>query len=122
MQSTTLARPSAGYWMLRVGAAIALLMTLAFGTSGGASAEPTCAHFMGIANHGQHVVGDYVTGTGHDALVWPPGGRDVGQTIAGSGAAEPGAPGAHGHMPAEIAPGASFCNPQSQSPGFHVDP
>lgn len=35
------------------------------------------------------------------------------------GAALPGGPGPGFHVPNGVAPGASFCNPQSQSPGVH---
>lgn len=92
-----------------------------------AGAEPTCSGAFGsgdeIANHGQHVVGDYVTGTGHNELGWPPNGHEVGSAVAGSGAAKPGGPGAGGHFvpggkPDGVAPGASFCLEQSQSPGW----
>jgi hypothetical protein len=99
-----------------VGAVVAAL-ALAFG--GGAAAEPTCSDFFGIAVHGQHIVGDYVTGIGHDELGWPPAGQ-VGAAVAGEGPAVPGGPGPGFHFPNGFAPGASFCNPQSQAPGFHV--
>lgn len=84
------------------------------------AAEPTCSDvsFLGIVVHGQHVVRDYVSGgTVGD---WPPPGGAVGEAIGGSGAALPGGPGPAFHFPAGVAPGASFCNPQSVSPGFHV--
>ncbi len=105
-----------------IGIAVAAALTaLASAAGAGAQAgEPTCASVLGIANHGQHVVGDYVTGTGHDNLGWPPNGRSVGEAVAGSGAAVPGGPGPGFHFPNGVAPGASFCNAQSQSPGFHV--
>lgn len=76
----------------------------------------TCAGELGIEVHGQHVVGDYVLGTGHDDP-WPP--RNVGRTIAGAGAAVPGGPGPGFHFPNDFAPGASFCNDQARSPGVH---
>ena len=100
---------------------VAVVAAAALGAAQSAVADPTCASTLGIANHGQHVVGDYVTGTGHDEFGWPANGK-VGSTIAGSGAAAPGAPGAKGHMPAGVAPGASFCNAQSRSPGIHLGP
>lgn len=104
-----------------VSAALLLAIQFAAGAAG-AEAAPTCSGTLGIANHGQHVVGDYVTGTGHDELGWPPSGSDVGGAIAGSGAAVPGGPGPGFHFPNGFAPGASFCLEQSQSPGFHPGP
>jgi len=78
---------------------------------------PTCSDvgFLGVETHGQHIVRDYVTGG--DASAWPPSGGAVGAGNDGPLAA--GAAG-RGHREADIAPGASFCNPQSSSPGFHV--
>jgi len=83
-----------------------------------ASAHSTCAdvEFLGISVHGQHVVRDYVSGGA--VTDWPP--SDVGAAIGGTGAALPGGPGPGFHFPNDVAPGASFCNPQSRSPGFHV--
>lgn len=103
-----------------VAATAAILLALLH--FGGAEAAPTCSGTLGIANHGQHVVGDYVAGTGHDELGWPPSGSDVGGAIAGSGAAVPGGPGPGFHFPNGFAPGASFCLDQSQSPGSHPGP
>lgn len=84
-----------------------------------AVASPTCSdvEFLDVEVHGQHVLRDYVTG---GVSEWPPPGGSVGAAIGGSGAVLPGGPGPGFHFPAEVAPGASFCNPQSQSPGFHV--
>ena len=100
-------------------AALLAVMTMAL-LGSGASAAPTCSGTLDIATHGQHVVGDYVTGVGHADLDWPPSG-DVG---GGGGAALAGGPAAHGHFLAEpaVAPGASFCLSQSQSPGIHPGP
>jgi len=84
-----------------------------------AAGEPTCSDTLGIANHGQHIVGDYVAGIGHDTLGWPPSGEVVGGTIAGDGAAVPGGPGPGYHFPNGFAPGASFCN-DSNAPGIHL--
>ncbi|MCH7583713.1 MAG: hypothetical protein IH941_00970 [Acidobacteria bacterium] len=72
--------------------------------------DPTCSDVFGeddpIANHGQHVVGDYVTGIGHEALGWPP----EGQVGGGGGVALAGGPGPGFHFTIEgLAPGASFC-------------
>lgn len=78
--------------------------------------EPNCVEFFDenfdsdIANHGQHIIGDYVMGTGHDGE-WPPAGQ-VGETIGGSGAVSPGQSGILKHG---ASPGASFCN-DSNSP------
>ncbi len=84
-----------------------------------AAAGPTCSDVLGIAVHGQHVVGDYVTGIGHDSLAWPPKGS-VGEVIRGEGAVLPGGPGPAFHFANGFGPGASFCVSQSQSPGSHV--
>jgi hypothetical protein len=86
------------------------------------AAAPTCSDstIIDVAVHGEHVVGDYVTGTGHVALEWPPAGQ-VGTAVRGDGAAVPGGPGPGFHFPRGIAPGASFCLPQSSSPGFPHD-
>lgn len=92
----------------------ASLLVAAVGTV--AAQEPTCSDVaaLGIVVHGQHVVRDYVTGGTLDS--WPPSGG-VGR---GSGAAVPGGPGPGFHFPNGFAPGASFCNSRSKSPGFHV--
>lgn len=95
-------------------AAVTLLMLI---VAAPATASPTCAEQMGIAVHGQHVISDYVVGDHSSA--WPPSGAEMGSALRGVGAQAPGAPGAKGHIPAGIAPGASFCNAQAQSPGFH---
>ena len=98
------------------GAAVILAgITISGGTTAGA-AEPNCVAFFedtfgaDIANHGQHILGDYVTGIGHDAD-WPPAGQ-VGSAIGGSGAL---APGQSGILKHGTSPGASFCN-DSNSP------
>ena len=95
------------------------LLAIAFTPGLVMAQDPTCSDFDGhdVENHGQHVIGDYVTGDGHDGFDWPPAGN-----VGGNGkAALPGGPAAHGHFVAEdgpVAPGASFCNPQAQSPGI----
>jgi hypothetical protein len=81
---------------------------------------PTCSEELGVAVHGQHIVGDYVTGIGRDNLSWPPAGGAVGDAVGGAGAAVPGGPGPGFHFPNGVAPGASFCNDQAQSPGAHL--
>lgn len=90
---------------------IGLMLALAAPVS---AKEPTCSGIVGEV-HGHHIVGDYVTGVGHDNLEWPP----AGQVNASGGAVVPGGPGPGFHFPNGFAPGASFCNSQSQSPGFH---
>ena len=80
-----------------------------------APGAPTCSTTLGILVHGQHIVGDYITGTGVD---WPPAGQ-VGEVVGGSGAAVPGGPGPGFHFPNGFAPGASFCLEQSKAPGNH---
>ena len=85
-----------------------------------AAADPTCSGVLDVAVHGQHVVGDYVTGVGRANLDWPPAGGVVGQETGGEGVAVAGGPGPGFHFPNGFAPGASFCLPQSHSPGFHA--
>jgi hypothetical protein len=104
-----------GTWL--IGSGIAGLATLALTAAPASAGTPTCSSTLGIAVHGQHVVGDYVTRIGHDALGWPPDGGEVGSAVAGSGATTPGGPGPGFHFLNEIPPGASFCV-DSQSPGF----
>lgn len=101
--------------LIRIGVlAIAAALALA-GSAVNASADPTCSSTLGIAVHGQHIVGDYIIGTG---VSWPPAGQ-VGDSIAGEGPAVPGGPGPGFHFLNGFAPGASFCLEQSQSPGAH---
>ncbi len=94
--------------------------------AGGALAHDsaTCNDALGsgIEVHGQHIVGDYVTGLGGifgDGLSWPPAGQ-VGEAVqANGGAVMPGGPGPGFHFTIEgLAPGASFCNPQAHPNGF----
>jgi hypothetical protein len=94
--------------------ALATLMgvsSVAMAAQGG----PTCSGVVGVV-HGHHVVADYVTGFGHDVMTWPP----AGQVDASGGAVVPGGPGPGFHFPNGVAPGASFCLSQSQSPGIHL--
>ena len=93
--------------------------SMLLGTPQAFAAEPTCSDALGTVTHGQHIIGDYVTGIGHPNLAWPPSGA-VGDAVKGEGAAVPGGPGPGFHFPNGVAPGASFCNSQAQSPGFHV--
>lgn len=105
----------------RLAAAAAAVLIGAAGSAGAnppENARPTCADLMGIDVHGQHVVGDYVTGLGHE-LEWSPGGGGVGEAVADNGGAYlPGGPGPSFHFEFGFAPGASFCN-DSRSPGLH---
>ena len=107
-------RPATRLAGAAVGAAILLAVIAAPATAH----EPTCSDFeaLGIPVHGQHVVRDYVTGG--QLAGWPPAGG-VGTAIGGTGAAVPGGPGPGFHFPNGFAPGASFCNEQSKSPGAH---
>lgn len=97
-------------------AALAALAILGIALAAGPAAghgEPTCAGALGsdIVVHGQHVVGDYVTGLGglSGGLEWPPAGQ-VGEAMrANKGAALPGGPGPGLHFTIGFAPGASFC-------------
>ena len=104
-------------------AIIGALMALPV-SSGLAHDSATCNDVLDsdIEVHGQHIVGDYVTGLGGifgDGLEWPPAGQ-VGQTIGGQGGAvQPGGPGPGFHFTIEgLAPGASFCNEQAHPNGF----
>lgn len=97
-----------------------LVVAATGGTAGAASSGPTCSDTLGIAVHGQHIVGDYVSGLGHADLSWPPSGGVIGKAVAANGGvAIAGGPGPGFHFPNGFAPGASFCN-DSKSPGLHV--
>jgi hypothetical protein len=96
--------------------ALASAGALALAVSGPvAAADPTCADLMGIANHGEHVLGLYVVGGSLALGYWPPTGG-VGQYIAGEGADLPGGPGPTFHFINGFQPGASFCVDGSQAP------
>ena len=103
--------------VLLVVGALQLMAAGAAGAAPPAKANPTCSTTLGILVHGQHIVGDYVTGGHLDS--WPPAGQ-VGKTIGGSGAAVPGGPGPGFHFPNGFSPGASFCLGQSKAPGNHI--
>lgn len=94
-----------------------LLLLGVAGVAPVAAHDPTCSDTLGIAVHGQHIVGGYVIGGG--LTEWPPKGGVVGDAVGGSGAAVPGGPGPGFHFPNGFAPGASFCN-DSNSPGVHL--
>jgi hypothetical protein len=104
--------------MKRLIATLSVAAAAALGGAGNASAHATCSSTLGIDVHGQHIVGDYVIGGGTS---WPPAGN-VGSAVGGNGPAVPGGPGPGFHFPNGFAPGASFCNLQSQSPGVHLGP
>ena len=99
-----------------------LLAVFAPGGDTASAADPTCSGTLDVAVHGQHVVGDYVTGIGRDKIDWPPTGGVVGEEIGGKGVAIAGGPGPGFHFVEGFAPGASFCLSQSKSPGFHAGP
>ncbi len=102
--------------LLRLSAAFILGASFALPATATFAHDPTCSGTLNIAVHGQHVVGDYVIGGGISS--WPPNGLVGG----GGGAAVPGGPGPGSHFPNGVAPGASFCLDQSQSPGVHFGP
>lgn len=106
-------------------AAGALALALGGGTAS-AHDEATCSGALGsdIVVHGQHVVGDYVTGLGGifgDGPEWPFAGQ-VGQAVQENGGAlVPGGPGPGFHFTIErLPPGASFCNEQAHPNGFNT--
>jgi hypothetical protein len=90
--------------------------------------DPTCFDALGsgIVVHGQHIVGDYVTGLGGifgDGLQWPPAGQVGAAVSANGGAAMPGGPGPGFHFGIPgLPPGASFCNAQAHPNGFTTPP
>jgi hypothetical protein len=103
-------------------AVAALALVLALPAPRVQAHEPTCAGLGGIAVHGEHVVGDYVTGTGGifgTEMSWPPAG-EVGTAIRDNGGvAVAGGPAAGGHFGVPgLAPGASFCNTNAHPNGF----
>jgi hypothetical protein len=109
-------------------AGIVVLGTALSAAPASAHGEATCNDALGsgIAVHGQHIVGDYVTGLGGifgDGLQWPPAGQ-VGQAVsANGGAVLPGGPGPGFHFTIPgLAPGASFCNEQAHPNGFTTPP
>jgi hypothetical protein len=103
---------------IRAGLVLGAAVAVAALSGNAASAAPTCSGTLDIAVHGQHIVGDYVSGIGHVEMGWPPHGQ-VGAATGGEGAALPGGPGPGFHFPNGVAPGASFCLQQSNSPGAH---
>ncbi len=104
----------------RAAALAAALAGLAFGAAPASAGTPTCSDVMGIAVHGQHIIGDYVTGLGGMTMGWPPAGGVVGAAVSANGGVTiAGGPGPGFHFPNGFAPGASFCTSRSSSPGFH---
>lgn len=92
--------------------AAAMLLAGTAGSAGAqsANATPTCSDVLDIDVHGEHVVGDYVSGIGHDALDWPPQGGLIGEAVSDNGGAVlPGGPGPAFHFGLGLGPGASFC-------------
>lgn len=84
-----------------------------------AGAAPTCEGYKDVANHGEHVITDYVLGAvvnDNELLEWPPTG--IGEIVGDQhGAAVPGGPGPGFHFVVGAPPGASFCVPQAHSGG-----
>lgn len=78
--------------MQKIAIGLVVAAVLALGAGGTAAAGPTCSDntALGVENHGEHIVRDYVL-TG---------------TVAG---------GAPAHRGSGVQPGASFCLPQAQS-------
>lgn len=109
-------------------AAVAVLTAAFSAAPASAHGDATCSDALGsgIVVHGQHIVGDYVTGLGGifgDGLQWPPAGQ-VGAAVKANGGADvPGGPGPGFHFGIPgLAPGASFCNEQAHPNGFTTPP
>jgi hypothetical protein len=99
-------------------AGLAAIGAAGSGAAQSSNATPTCSDVLDIDVHGQHVIGDYVTGIGHEDLEWSPSGGTVGEAAGGNrGVAIEGGPGPGFHFENGFAPGASFCT-DSQSPGW----
>jgi hypothetical protein len=96
------------------------------GAPASAHDSATCSGALGseIVVHGQHIVGDYVTGLGgifDDGLQWPPAGQVGAAVQENGGALIPGGPGPGFHFTIDgLAPGASFCNEQAHPNGFNT--
>jgi len=104
--------------------AVVFIAVGGFGIADVSADGPTCSANFGIATHGQHIIGDYVTGIGGigGPLSWPPKKGVVGAANkVNGGAAVPGGPGPGFHFSEGFAPGASFCV-DSRSPGLHILP
>ncbi len=109
---------------IRLVAAAFVAASIALPASGAmAQGSPTCSDLLGIQVHGQHVIGDYVTGLGGigGGLEWPPRGQVGAAVQQNGGALVPGGPGPGFHFTvAGLPPGASFCNPQAHPNGFNT--
>jgi hypothetical protein len=104
---------------LAIAAVTAAILVGAASGHGGA----TCSGLGALEVHGQHVVGDYVTGTGgiSGGQQWPPAGGIGAVVKENGGAAVPGGPGPGFHFTIPgLAPGASFCNEQAHPNGFET--
>ncbi|HSJ22420.1 MAG TPA: hypothetical protein VK964_17780 [Nocardioidaceae bacterium] len=95
-------------------AAAAAMAALAITASPASAQEPACAGYKDVANHGEHVISDYVLGAvvgGEEVEAWPPSGG-IGDVVGPQGgAALPGGPGPAYHFQVGAPPGASFCVP-----------
>jgi hypothetical protein len=104
--------------LLATAVVVSIAGVLTTATGAGAVGSPTCSDTLGIVVHGQHIIGDYVTGVGRANLTWPPAG-EVGDAVAGNnGPAVRGGPGPGFHFSEGFAPGASFCNDSQGINGF----
>jgi hypothetical protein len=101
---------------VRAALAVGAITTATLWFNGGAAwaHDPACAGYKGVANHGEHVISDYVLGSvvgGEELPAWPPTGL-LGQVVGKQGgAALPGGPGPAYHFQVGAPPGASFCVP-----------
>lgn len=88
--------------------------TFAITASPASAHDPACAGYKDVANHGEHVISDYVLGAvvgGEEVESWPPPGG-IGEVVGSQGgAALPGGPGPAYHFVVGAPPGASFCVP-----------
>ena len=102
----------------RLGAIVAVGAVLV--ASPASASGPTCEGYKGVANHGEHVIEDYVLGAVDGGPVvedWPVEGG-VGDIVGDAGgAAVPGGPGPGFHFTVGAPPGASFCVDQARSGG-----
>ena len=101
--------------------AIAMALTVVTASVAVAHDGPTCSSgspLGELATHGQHIVGDYVTGNGSGTQAWPPNGT-VGD---GGGVAIAGGPGPGFHFGLGVPPGASFCTDGAQSGVIYTNP
>lgn len=100
--------------------AATILLPAAVATAEG---SPTCQDTIGTEVHGQHIIGDYVTGLGAvfppNELTWPPNGQVGPAMQENQGAVLPGGPGPSFHFLEGLAPGASFCTGAHPN-GFEV--